>query len=94
MQIEYFHLAWSSNAVEKRPSCSCPCGRCSCLLLFLVVHKFDVVLGDVLVLFQEELLDFIANVALNDNFLPSTRNLGNRRAGSKLLAKVLGHLAS
>lgn len=38
------------------------------LLLLLIIHELNVVFGNVLVLFKDELLELVAHVALHDNF--------------------------
>ena len=70
------------------PTC-CGCGG---LLLLLVVDELEVILGDVLVLLQQELFHLITNVSLHDDFLPSAWDLCNGRAGRELLAEIFGDL--
>lgn len=61
-------------------------------LLLLIFHQLDVVLGYVLVLLKQELFNFTAHVALDNDLLPSTWCLGYRRAGCELFAEILGYL--
>lgn len=68
------------------------CLACSRSFLLLVIDELDVVLGYLLVLFEQELLNFIADVALNNNLLAARRGLGDTRARGELLAKLLGDL--
>lgn len=63
------------------------------LLLLLVFHELYVVFGNLLVLFENELLDLAADIALDDNLLAAAGYLGYRRAGRELLAEVLGNLS-
>lgn len=67
-------------------------GRRGRLLLLLVIHKLDVVLGYLLILLQQELLNLVADVALHDDLLAARGYLGDRGARSKLLAQLLGDL--
>lgn len=59
------------------------------LLLLLVVHKLEVILGYLLVLFEQELLNLVAHVSLDNNLLTTRGGLCDAGTGSKLLAKLL-----
>lgn len=84
------------QTVGSNPSIPCPSVRLklssSGRFLLLVIDKLDIILGYNLVLVQEELLDFVTDIALDDNLLASAGQLGDRGARSELLAEFLGHL--
>lgn len=61
-------------------------------LLLLVFHELDVILGYILVLVQQELLNLVANVALDDDLLAAAGDLGDRCSGGELLAEILCYL--
>lgn len=65
---------------------------CATLLLLLVLDELNVIFWDVLVLFQQKLLNLGADVALYLNLFSSARKSSHRGPGRELLTEVLGHL--
>lgn len=61
-------------------------------LLLLVIHKLDVVLGYLLVLLVQKVLDLVAHVALHHDLLAAGRGLGDAGTRGELLAELLGDL--
>lgn len=64
----------------------------SCRFLLLILHKLDVVLGYLLVLLVQELLNLVAHVALHHDLLAAGWGLGHAGTRGELLAELLGDL--
>ena len=68
------------------------CSGGGSLFLLLIVDELEVVLWDVLILFQEELFHLVTDITLDNNLLPSAGDLCDRRTGRELLAEIFGDL--